>query len=60
MKFNLFEIAIIVLAILSLIFSVVMWFVNANDMTAVFIGLWVPSVLGFGIFIKLKNLEVKK
>ncbi len=56
MKFNAFEITIFISAILSLIFSVVMWFVNSNDLTAVFIGLWVPSILGFGIFIKLKIL----
>ncbi len=59
MKLTQFEIFIIAFALLSMIFSIVMWFVNANDLTAVFIGLWVPSILGFGIFIKLKMPEEK-
>lgn len=60
MKFLPFEILILSLAVLSLLFSVVMWFVNANDLTAIYIGLWVPSILGFGIFMKLKILTEKK
>ncbi|MEP7230122.1 MAG: hypothetical protein ABI691_07710 [Ginsengibacter sp.] len=60
MKFKAFEIAIFQAAILSMIFSIVMWFVNSSDLSAVFIGLWVPSILGFGIFIKLKLIAEKK
>jgi hypothetical protein len=37
-----------------------MWFIDANDLTAVFVGLWVPSILALGIFLKLKGVEQKK
>lgn len=60
MKFNQFETIILIAALFSTIFSIVMWFVNANDLTAVFVGLWVPSILALGIFLKLKNHEEKK
>lgn len=41
-------------AFLSLVFSEILYFkgeVNA----AIFVGLWVPSILGFGIYLKLLN-----
>ncbi len=41
-------------AFLSLIFSEVLWF-NGDKQGAVFIGLWVPSILGFAIYLKLLN-----
>jgi len=33
-----------------------MWF-TGNKEHALFVGLWVPSILSFGIFLKLTNKE---
>ncbi len=41
-------------AFLSLIFSELLWF-NGEKESAIFIGLWVPSILGFAILLKLIN-----
>ena len=41
-------------AFLSLIFSEILWF-NGEKESAIFVGLWVPSILGFGIYLKLLN-----
>ena len=41
-------------AILSLIFSEILYFQGAKE-DGTFIGLWVPSILAFGIYIKLIN-----
>jgi len=46
------------LAIMSLIFSEVMWFQGEKE-GALFIGLWVPSILGFAIYLKLLKIENK-
>jgi hypothetical protein len=39
---------------LSLVYSEVLFF-NENSDQAIFIGLWVPSILAFGIYLKLLN-----
>ncbi len=41
-------------ALLSLIFSEILWFKGERE-SAVFVGLWVPSIIGFGIYLKLIN-----
>lgn len=41
-------------AMASLIFSEVLWF-NGEQKAALFVGLWVPSILAFAIFLKLIN-----
>ena len=43
---------LLVLALGTLIFSELMWF-NGEKEGALFVGLWVPSILGFAIFLKL-------
>jgi hypothetical protein len=44
-------------AILSLIFSEILFF-RGQKLEGGFIGLWVPSILAFGIYLKLiKNLN---
>lgn len=43
-----------VAAFLSLIFSETLWFRGQKE-PAIFIGIWVPSILGFGIYLKLIN-----
>jgi hypothetical protein len=40
--------------LLSLIFSEILWF-NGEKEAGIFIGLWVPSILGFAILLKLIN-----
>lgn len=53
-KFTSTDILLFVAAFLSLIFSEILYFkgeVNA----AIFIGIWVPSILAFGIYLKLIN-----
>jgi hypothetical protein len=46
------------LALTSLVFSEIMWFRGENE-GALFIGLWVPSILGFAIYLKLLKIENK-
>jgi hypothetical protein len=41
-------------AFLSLVFAEFLWFSGEHE-SALFIGLWVPSILGFGIYLKLLN-----
>ncbi len=41
-------------AFLSLIFSEILYF-KGEAHAAIFIGIWVPSILGFGIYLKLLN-----
>jgi hypothetical protein len=41
-------------AILSLIYSETLWFQGDKE-SALFIGLWVPSIIGFAIYLKLLN-----
>lgn len=40
------------LALGTLIFSELMWFQGERE-GALFVGLWVPTILGFAIFLKL-------
>jgi len=51
-KFTLSDKLLFISAFLSLIFSEILWF-NGNKDSAIFIGIWVPSILGFGIYLKL-------
>lgn len=41
-------------AMASLIFAEILWF-KGEPQGAMFVGLWVPSILGFGIYLKLIN-----
>jgi hypothetical protein len=41
-------------AFLSLIFSEILYF-RGEATAAIFIGIWVPSILAFGIYLKLIN-----
>lgn len=53
-KFTITDMLLFISAFLSLIFSEVLYFKGAvND--AIFIGIWVPSILAFGIYLKLIN-----
>lgn len=51
-KFSLADKLLFIAAFLSLFFSEILYFQGAKQ-DAIFIGLWVPSILGFGIYLKL-------
>jgi hypothetical protein len=51
-KFTLTDKLLFVSALLSLIFSEILYFQGNKDQ-AIFIGIWVPSILAFGIYLKL-------
>ncbi len=53
-KFNLTDKILFVSALLSLIYSEVLFF-GGNKDQAIFIGLWVPSILCFGMYLNLVN-----
>jgi len=51
-KFTLADKLLFVAALLSLIFSEILYF-QGEKIDATFMGLWVPSILVFGIYLKL-------
>ena len=51
-KFTITDVLLLVAAILSLLFSEILYFIGEKQ-DALFIGLWVPSILAFGIYLKL-------
>jgi hypothetical protein len=53
-KFTVADMLLMGSAFLSLIFSETLWFKGERE-SAIFIGLWVPSIIGFGIYLKLLN-----
>ena len=53
-KFTLADKLLFAAAFLSLIYSEVLFF-TGNPEQAIFVGIWVPSILCFGIYLKLLN-----
>jgi hypothetical protein len=53
-KFTLTDKLLFIAAIMSLIFSEILFF-SGEENSAIFVGLWVPSILAFGIYLKLLN-----
>jgi hypothetical protein len=53
-KFTIADKLLFTAAILSLIFSEILYF-QGQKQEGIFIGLWVPSILAFGIYLKLIN-----
>ena len=51
-KFSLPDKLLFVAAFLSLLFSEIIYF-QGQKQDAIFVGIWVPSILGFGIYLKL-------
>jgi hypothetical protein len=51
-KFTIADKLLFVAALLSLIYSEILFFLGEKQ-DATFIGIWVPSILAFGIYLKL-------
>jgi hypothetical protein len=54
-KFTLTDKLLFISAFLSLIFSEILYFTGETT-AAIFMGIWVPSILAFGIYLKLINM----
>ncbi len=55
-KLTITDILMLLSAFSSLIFSEILWFKGEKE-AAIFVGLWVPSILGFAIYLKLLNKQ---
>jgi hypothetical protein len=44
----------VILAFVSFLLSVSLWFNGQKD-EGMFVGIWVPSILGFGIYFRIVN-----
>ena len=55
-KFTVTDKLLFISALLSLIFSEYLYF-KGEPNPAIFIGIWVPSILAFGIYLKLINMK---
>ncbi len=55
-KFTTTDKLLFISAFLSLIFSEILFF-RGEETSAIFIGIWVPSILAFGIYLKLVNQQ---
>lgn len=43
---------ILAAALISMILSIFLWFTGSQD-AGVFVGIWVPSIIGFGAYFKI-------
>jgi lipopolysaccharide export LptBFGC system permease protein LptF len=57
-KLSIVDIIMLTLAFVVLIFSEIMWFQGEKD-GALFVGLWVPTILAFALYLKLLKIEKK-
>ena len=55
-KFTTVDILMLTAAFASLIFSEILWF-SGDKEAGIFVGIWVPSILGFAILLKLINKD---
>ena len=46
----------IILAFLSFLYSVTLWF-TGNQLEGIFVGIWVPSILGFSVAIRQIRID---
>ncbi len=53
--FRIFDILVLTSAILSLFLSIGI-FIYSDQQLAIYVGLWVSSILGFGIYVKLLRI----
>lgn len=52
-KFSLTDKLLFVAAFLSLVFSKIVFLLGGHVLEAIFVGIWVPTILCFGIYLKL-------
>jgi len=57
-KLNKIDITMLALALMSLVVAEILWYIGDRQ-GALFVGLWVPSILGFAIYLKLLLIERK-
>ena len=57
-QFTIADKLLLVAAILSLIFAEITFF-QGDKLEAIFVGLWVPSILAFGIYLRLIKSKKK-
>jgi hypothetical protein len=57
-KVKTYDWVLLSLAFLSLIFAEISWYTGDKD-AALFVGMWVPSILGFAIYLKLLKIDSK-
>jgi hypothetical protein len=55
-KVQLSELAFLLAAFLSFVFSVSLWFLGSKD-EGLFVGIWVPSIIALGVF--FQNIKVR-
>ncbi len=55
-KFTTADKLLFLAALISLLYSEALWF-SGQQQHALFVGLWVPTILGFGIYLKLLKLN---
>ena len=53
--FRTFDVLVLISALLSLTLSVYL-FIFSDKYIALYVGIWVPSMLGFGIYVKLLRI----
>ena len=53
-NFTLSDKLLFLAAMLSLLYSEILYFLQKTD-DAIFIGIWVPSILAFGIYLRIIN-----
>lgn len=53
--FRLFDIMVLLLTFISFLFSIYLWF-NGNTEEGLYVGLWVSSIIGVGIYFKLLRI----
>jgi hypothetical protein len=51
MNLKAYDYALLLAAFLSFLFSVYLWFSGSTD-EGIFVGIWVPSILAFGSYLK--------
>jgi hypothetical protein len=50
---------ILIAALLSMIFSIYLWFSGEQE-AGVYVGLWVPSIIGFGCYVKIAGSNKRR
>lgn len=53
--FRLFDIMVLLLTFVSFLFSIYLWF-GGNREEGLYVGLWVASIIGVGIYFKLLRI----